>query len=128
MLGAVGVAGCTAVEPSGPTPEPTYVRFVSVVPSASSVLNAGALVKAQARVFADHKYNGADLALYVQSEPGKLVNQPVFQAVPAGPGQYTLEQTFTVPANVRKVYLVTALYEKGSDDSSISAVTAWDVK
>lgn len=85
-------------------------------------------MNARARVFADHKYNSADLALYVQTDPDKLLTQPVFKAIPAGPGQYVLEQTFTVPVGVRKVYLVTALYEQGEDDSSLSAVSAWDVK
>jgi len=103
------------------------VRFLSVVPSSSTVLNAGTLVRAKARVDAAHKYSAADLALYVQSSPGKLVNRPVFQSIPAGPGQYTLEQTFTVPSG-QKVYLVVALYEKGNDDSNISQATAWDVR
>lgn len=122
------MAGCAATDSSGPTPEPAYVRFVSVVPSATGTLNAGTRVNAQAKVFVDHKYAAADLALYVQSQPGKLIAQPVFQSIPAGSGQYHLEQTFTVPANVPKVYLVTALYEKGSDDSHMSDVTAWEVR
>ena len=45
--------GCTVVDPSGPTPKPEYVRFVSVLPSTSTVLNAGSLVTAKARIFVE---------------------------------------------------------------------------
>lgn len=91
------------------------------------MLNGGAEVNARANVFADHKYNRADLALYVQTDPGKLVTEPVFRAIPAGPGQYVLEQTFTVPADATTIYLIAALYRQGEDDSNVSTVASWNV-
>jgi hypothetical protein len=127
VVALIGVIGCTP-EPSGPTPEPTYVRFVSVDPATSEVLTAGSLVQASAQVFADHKHNSADLALYVQTAPGEVVTEPVFKAIQAGPGQYTLKQTFTVPTDAGKVYLIAALYQQGEETSNVTSVTSWDVK
>lgn len=123
----MGLPACTP-EPSGPIPDPTYVRFIFVTPATSSPLAGGALVSARANVFTDHKYNRADLALYVQTDPGKLVTEPVFRAIPAGPGQYELEQTFTVPAEATKIYLIAALYRQGEDDSNVRTVASWNVR
>lgn len=123
----LGLIACTP-EPSGPIPSPTYVRFVSLTPGASSSLSRGTVVNARADIFADHKFSRADLALYVQSDPGELVAEPVFKNIPAGPGQYTMEQTFTVPANANRIYLVAALYQQGEDDSNVSTVSVWNVK
>jgi len=127
LVSLIGLAACTP-KPSGPIPDPTYVRFVSVDPDTSSTLSGGAVVRARANIFADHKYNQADLALYVQTDPGKLLAGPVFRGIPAGPGQYTLEQTFTVPASATRIYLIAALYRQGEDDSTVSTVAGWDVR